>query len=178
MKDPYLQKLRCAYTGNPVKVHMTGTDAARQLYFVEGAYDPGVWHPDSKSIMKALGTRDGIMGLARNGAEFICPYTGVRMAIERKAGIVYRAVGGYRPTVPVTDPFLLARNMMTRGGKAPADAPKPAVVTATERVDNTPEDVSGFKVSDDEALAAAEYIVKDDLPLKTMITVPEIAPKE
>lgn len=169
---PYLKKLRCAYTGKPVKVMMTGTKTAEQMYFVEGSADPGDWYPTSEALMKMLGTRDGIEGAARDGKELICPYNGKRMSIERKPGFGFRATNGYRPSVPVKDPFLLAANMMTRNGVTPANAPKPARVAVEKIEDRTPDAERKIVATEDEALQAAEDILKDDLPAKTVVTVP------
>jgi hypothetical protein len=171
---PYLKKLRCAYTGGPVKVMMTGTKAAEQMYFVAGASDPGDWQPSAEALMKLLGTRGGVEGAARNGAELACPYTGKRMSIEKKVGFGFRAVNGFRPSIPVKDPFLLAANMMTRGGVTPPGAPKPARVVIEKIEDKTPDAAPTQVATKDEALQAAEDILKDDLPTKTTITVPKI----
>lgn len=174
MKDPYLRKLKCAYTGKPVKVMMSGTKSASQLYFVDGAADPADWYPTSRELFKILGSRDGVENAARDGAELFCPYTNVRMSIERHPKFGFRALNGYRPTVPVRDPFLLAAKMMTRKGVTPKEAPKPAVVTAEKIEDKTPDSVHTPIASEDEALQAAEDILKDGMPTKTMVQVAKI----
>lgn len=176
MKEPYLRKLKCAYTGAAVTVRMSGTKAAARLFFVTGAVDPGEWRKSAEELMVILGTREGVVGAARDGAELLCPYTGKKMAIERSKEFGFRAIGGYRPTQPVTDPFKLAADMMTRGGVTPKNAPKPARVTAARIEDVTPDAERTQVATDDEALQEAENILKNGMPVKTSVTV--IKPQE
>jgi len=173
MKDKYLRELKCAYTGKTVQVRMTGIEGGKPLYFVEGAFDPGDWIKTSKELMKAIGTRDGIEGAVRDGAEFNCPYTGARMSIERHPDLGYRTLHGFRPSIPVGDPFLVARNMMTRDGVAPKNAPKPAVVSAAKIVDTTPDIDIKPVATKDQAMQEAEDLLKDSplLKAKTSVTV-------
>jgi hypothetical protein len=173
MKDTYLKNLKCAYTGASVQVRMTGLTGKNPIYFVEGAFDPGECVKDAVTLLRLLGTREGVMGIAREGKELVCPYTGEVMRLEKTA-MGYHAVGGYRPQLPVHDPFLLARQMMTRDGVVPPNAPKESLITADERVDRTPDiDIKPVATMDQAREEAEKILVADGtLKAKVSVTVP------
>lgn len=172
MKDKYLQDLKCAYTGAKVSVRMTGLTGKPPVYFVEGAFDPGEPVKEARLLLKLLGTRNGIEGMAREGAELVCPYTGETMRIERSPQGYY-VTGGYRPQLPVHDPYLLTRNMLMRDGKVPANAPKATMVTAEARVDRTPDiEIKPVATLDQAMQEAEEILVKEGtLKAKTSVVV-------
>lgn len=175
-KQKFLRGLKCAYTGREIAVRMIGTGSAC-LYFSEDAFDPGDWHATPAALLTALGTRDGIVNAAREGAELVCPYTGEKMTLRHDPVFGYGVTGGYRPSRPVTDPFLFARMMMTRKGVAPKNAPKPVRVSLTEAAEPE-EDVDRAEISTDAAMQAAENILKPSMPVRPTITVPGGAPRK
>ena len=171
-KQPYLRKLVCAYTGKPIEVKMVSFGGRDPVYFSWDAYDPGAFVSSSAELFRALGTRNGVEGAARNGKELVCPYTGAPMTVERREGLGFRAVGGFRPSEPQTDPALYARCVMSRGGVVPPGAPTCVSRVSASRSDGPAEEAERPKVSLDSALVEAEGILKDVLPRKTMVTVP------
>jgi hypothetical protein len=171
----YLRELKDAYTGRTVTVRTVGTGSA-QLFFSPDAFDPGSWHSDSVGLLKMLGTRDGIEGVARGSKALVCAYTGARMTIVHDPVFGFRAAGGFRPSRPCTDPFAFARGMMSRGGVAPDNAPKPARIAVSAPAEE-PEEIDRLEVSESDAMQAAENILKGGMPAKVSVTVPAGAPK-
>lgn len=167
---PYLRNLVCAYTGKPADVRVVSGKIGT-LYFAAAAFDPGTYVESSVKLLYLLGFRNGVEGSARNGAELTCPYTGARMTIERHPELGFRAVGGFRPSLPQKDSFKFAADMMTRGGVTPKNAPVAVRVVASVN-DGPAETAEERRVSDDTSLEMAEGILKDSIPVKTMITVP------
>lgn len=175
-KQKYLRGLKCAYTGREITVRMIGAGSAC-LYFSEDAFDPGDWHATAAALLTALGTRGGVVGALRDGKELVCPYTGAKLSLRKDPVFGYRVEGGFRPSVPVTDPFLFARMMMSRNGVAPKNAPKPARVSLNEAAEPE-EEVDRAEVSTDAAMQAAEDILKPSMPVRPTITVPGGAPRK
>ena len=175
-KIPYLRKLVCAYTGEPVTVRMVSDRGGAPLYFSPDAFDPGSWVKDSVELFKKLGMRDGVDGAARNGRQLVCPYTGAKMSVENHPSLGVRASGGFRPGKPVANPVDFARAMMSRGGKVPSGAPAARAAVGASRREDASEGVDAPRVSKDLALAEAESILKDKLPVKTSVTVPAGTP--
>jgi len=175
-QQKYLRELKCAYTGKLVTVRMVGAGAAR-LYFSDDAFDPAAWNPDSQALLKALGTRDGIEGAARNGAELICPYSGARMSLQRDPVFGFRAVGGFRPSVPRADPFAFASGMLSRGGVAPKNGPKPARVSASTVSEPEP-GIDRIEIPLGDAMQKAEDIMKPHFKTGSTVTVPDGAPRK
>lgn len=171
-KIPYLRKLVCAYTGKPAAVRMVSDRGAEPLFFSPDAFDPGSWVADSVELFRLLGTRDGIVGAARNGRELTCPYTGAKMTVERHPSLGVRASGGFRPGKPVQDPAAFARAMMSRNGKVPEGAPGSRPAMSAARREDTYEEVDAPTVSADAAMTEAENILKDKVAVKTSVTVP------
>ena len=121
----YFKNLKCAYTGLPITVRAVSHGNSQALFFSPDAFDPTIFRGSSKDLFALLGTRGGVRGAARNGAELVCPYTGAQMTVKEVTGLGYQALGGFSPTTPCNDPVEFARALMTRGGKVPAKAPKP-----------------------------------------------------
>lgn len=168
---PFFKNLKCAYTGNPVEVRMVSAKARPPVYFSPDAFDPGEFVPTSQQLFALLGFRDGVDGAASGTARLVCPYTGAEMTIEHVPGLGYHAIGGFRPSIPMSDPAAFAKAMLRRRGEAPADAPESARVQAVEREDTSPEE-GPAQVSRDLALEHAESVLKDKLPVKTSVVVP------
>lgn len=176
-KSPYLKRLTCAYTGKPAEVRMVSVGSGDPLYFSAEAFDPGAFVPKSEDLFRMLSFRDGVEGAARGGRELFCPYTGEKMTVQHVPGLGFRAVGGFRPSVPQKDPFKFAADMMTRDGITPSDAPKPARVAAA-KVEDTDEGPIEPIVSRDSAMEMAETIIKKSFTPKPGIVAPGGVPKK
>ena len=166
----FLKSLKCAYTGKTVEVRAISSGDRPPLYFSPDAFDPTDLHKSSESLFAALGTRDGVQGAARDGAEFVCPYTGAKMSVKPIPGFGHQAVGGFSPSTPVADPVAFARAMLMRGGVVPKSAPKPTpppVVKANVELEPPP---AIQRSPDDSVMAAAEGVLRKVSPRK--ITVP------
>jgi hypothetical protein len=132
----FLKHLRCAYTGKAVTVRVVSSADRAPLYFSPDAWDPLDFVGSSEELFAMAGTRDGIRGAVKDGAELMCPYTARMMRIE-KTSMGYHLVGGFSPGSPMTDPVEFARCMSMRHGLLPPTAPHAVLVRATkvERVD-------------------------------------------
>jgi hypothetical protein len=167
----YLRNLKCAYTGKPIKVLMVSAGEAPPRYFSPDAFDPSDVFETSAELFAQLGTRDGIRGAAKNGAELVCPYTGEQMSVQKVPACGFQAVGGFHPMAPMDDPIEFARAMMTRNGVAPKDAPKKSPPPKASLRTEAETDESPAKLGD-AALMASEGILKNTAPGKMTLTVP------
>lgn len=177
MKAPYMAKLVCAYTGKPAKVRMVSVGDCPPIYFASAAYDPSAYVQTAAELLKALGTRNGVDGAARNGAELVCPYTGVRMSIEKVEGLGFHAVGGFNPAAACTDPQKFAAAMLMRGGVPAKNAPAALRVSAS-REDGPPETMDGPRVSEDASLGFAEELLKGSHVPSATVSVPSGVPRK
>lgn len=174
---PYLRRLVCAYTGRPADIRMISDGRMPALYLAAAAFDPtNAGLPTPEALFRALGTRDGVEGAARDGAELLCPYTGAVMTPVNIPGIGWCATGGFSPSTPQDSPEGLARGLMSRGGVVPDGAPVRARVAVSAPVP-PPEAVDTPAITRDDALAEAERFLKDRLPVRTSVTVPRGAPR-
>ena len=121
--DKMFKELKCPYTKKPITVRVVaaGTDMPR--FFSPDAYDPTSPVSSSQGLVKALSTRDGIIGIASAERALICPYTGKTMAI-RKLGNLFFAEGGFSPSTPNKDRIAFARALHMRDGVVPDTAPQ------------------------------------------------------
>ena len=167
----YLRHLKCAYTGKPVQVRMVSVGEAPPQYFSPDAFDPSDVFETSAELFAQLGTRDGVRGAAKGGAELVCPYTGVQMTVQKVPPCGFHAVGGFHPMHPMTDPIEFARAMLMRNGVVPKDAPKKTPPPKASLRTEAEADENPAKLGDD-ALKASEGILKNVAPGRTTITVP------
>ena len=179
VKTPYLKNLTCAYTGKPAGVRMVSLGSAPPVYFAANAYDPSAIHDTAAELLERLGTRNGISGVLSGTAALVCPYTGNRLSIQKVEGLGFRAVGGFAPSRPVADPIAFARAMNMRGGAEPEGKEIKPVSILAAVVPEPPEEIVGPAVSENDAGAMAEDLLKDtaDLRAKTSVTVPAGAPR-
>jgi hypothetical protein len=166
----YFRNLLCAYTGKPVSVLAISSGDRAPLYFSPDAFDPSFFVSTPEELFAALGTRDGVAGAARHGAELKCPYTGAEMTLNYVKGFGYQAVGGFRPSEPLSDPVAFARSMLMRNGKVPKSAPKHTPPPKARALEVAEPPAPKPRLSD-EAAAKAENILRDLAPTKTTVTV-------
>ena len=179
VKTPYLKNLVCAYTGKPAGVRMVSRGSEAPVYFAANAYDPAAIHETAAELLERLGTRNGITGVLQGSAALVCPYTGNRLTIQKVEGLGFRATGGFSPSLPTKDPIAFARAMNMRGGAEPAGKEIKPVSILAAVVPEPPEEIVAPAVSENDAGAMAEDILKDtaDLRAKTSVTVPAGAPR-
>lgn len=177
--DQMFRGLKCAYTGKPITVRVVASGAGMPMYFSPDAFDPSEPVTDPVDLMKALSTRDGIMGVAEGEKALVCPYTGRTMRLARIAGM-HHAVGGFSPSAPVYDRAELARGFLMRNGELPKNAPslRPAPKIQAVKVEQKePPTTKGNelrKASTDQAEALLAAVV----PLPTTVRVPAKVPRK
>jgi hypothetical protein len=153
----FLKNLRCAYTGKPVTVRVVSSADRVPLYFSPDAWDPLDFVGTPEELFAMAGTRDGIRGAVKDGAELVCPYTAVKMRVE-KTSMGYHLVGGFSPGGPVADPVEFARRMLMRHGVVPSTAPH-AVRVLAARIERVDQETPAPAVTEAEAEQLVEQIV-------------------
>jgi hypothetical protein len=169
--------LLCAYTGEPITVRVIAHGGAMPRYFSPDAFDPSVPDPDMASLLRKTGTRNGVIGAMPEGAERVCPYTGAPMAL-RNSELGFSLSGGFRPSNPVTDPYLLARSLLMRGGVLPAGAEAligigRVTVSAREPVETRAAEPTS---PSDDAMAAVESLAVSAASRPLQVSVPASVP--
>lgn len=171
----FLKHLKCAYTGKTIEVRMVSSGDRPPLYFSPDAFDPTDIHKGSEMLFAALSTRDGIQGVARDGAELVCPYTGTRMTVKPVLGFGHQAVGGFSPSTPIADPVAFARAMLMRGGVVPKNAPKPAPPPVVKTNIETEPAQAVSHSPNDVAMEAAERVARKLAPRKISVPASDLS---
>lgn len=171
----FLKSLKCAYTGKTVEVRMVSSGDRPPLYFSPDAFDPTEIHKTSETLFAALSTRDGIQGVARDGAELVCPYTGAKMAVKPVPGFGHQAVGGFSPSTPMADPVAFARAMLMRNGVVPKNAPKPTPPPVAKAIVETEPAPTISRSPNDVAMAAAEGVSRKLSPRKISVPASDLS---
>lgn len=119
--DTVFKGLRDPYTDQPITVRVVAGRSGPPLFFSPDAFDPTVPETSPVDLFKKLSTRRGVIGVAREDAALICPYTGEVLTVRStETGLAY-VEGGFSPSTPVPNRMDFARAIWMRGGEIPEE---------------------------------------------------------